>query len=177
VKASVFFLPLVLALVVLIAVLVWTPAGEPSPTDTGTGPEPVPTPTTTVEVERTVQGRTAADWHQAAARYLRRTRLLRHRIRLVIHSPLLPGHWLERSFLCIHAGEGSWGAATGNGYYGGLQMDLSFQRTYGAWALRAFGTADQWPASVQIATAIRAYTSGRGFYPWPNTARACGLIR
>jgi hypothetical protein len=24
--------------------------------------------------------------------------------------------------------------------------------------------------------AERAYRSGRGFYPWPNTARACGLI-
>jgi hypothetical protein len=24
--------------------------------------------------------------------------------------------------------------------------------------------------------AERAYRSGRGFYPWPNSARACGLI-
>jgi hypothetical protein len=78
VKASVFFLPLVLALVVLIAVLVWTPAGEPSPTDTGTGPEPVPTPTTTVEVERRFQGRTARMWHGIAAAY-RRKLLIRWR--------------------------------------------------------------------------------------------------
>jgi hypothetical protein len=81
VKASVFFLPLVLALIVLIAVLVWTPAGEPSPTDTGTGPEPVPTPTTTIQIEERVQGRTARQWHKVAARYLQSTRVLRHAIR------------------------------------------------------------------------------------------------
>jgi hypothetical protein len=39
-----------------------------------------------------------------------------------------------------------------------------------------YGTADHWPPAVQIAVAIRAYASGRGFYPWPNTARACGLL-
>lgn len=55
-------------------------------------------------------------------------------------------------------------------------MDLIFQRTYGREFLRFFGTADKWPVSVQMAVAIRAYVSGRGFYPWPNTARYCGLI-
>jgi hypothetical protein len=38
--------------------------------------------------------------------------------------------------MCIHRYEGSWGAATGNGYYGGLQMDLSFQRSYAPKVLR-----------------------------------------
>jgi hypothetical protein len=107
----------------------------------------------------------------------RERRGYRQRLRTVIHSSVLPGHWLERAFLCIHAGEGAWSANTGNGYQGGLQFDMSFQRAYGDWALRAFGTANNWPVSVQVATAIRAYTSGRGFYPWPNTARACGLLR
>jgi hypothetical protein len=83
---------------------------------------------------------------------------------------------LERAFLCIHAGEGSWTANTGNGYFGGLQQDRQFQSAYGAEFLRYFGTADRWPVSVQLAVAIRAYISGRGFYPWPNTARACGLL-
>jgi hypothetical protein len=87
----------------------------------------------------------------------------------------IPG-WLNDSFLCIHHYEGAWNANTGNGYYGGLQMDLSFQGSYGADFLRLWGTADKWPPWAQLQAAARAYQSGRGFYPWPNTARACGLL-
>jgi hypothetical protein len=83
--------------------------------------------------------------------------------------------WLERAFLCIHRYEGAWDADTGNGYYGGLQMDYGFMDRYGADYLRRWGTADNWPAWAQVAAAVRAYRSGRGFGPWPNTARACGL--
>lgn len=83
---------------------------------------------------------------------------------------------LWQAFTCIHRHEGAWNANTGNGYYGGLQMDSSFMRTYGGDYLTAWGTADNWPPAVQIAVAMRAYLSGRGFYPWPNTARMCGLI-
>ena len=83
---------------------------------------------------------------------------------------------LYRAFACIHRYEGAWNAATGNGYYGGLQMDYDFMRAYGREYLSAFGTADRWPPSLQIAVAIRAYLSGRGFRPWPNTARRCGLL-
>ena len=79
-------------------------------------------------------------------------------------------------WLCIHGYEGGWKAQTGNGYYGGLQMDLEFQRTYGPALLRTKGTADHWTPLEQIWVAVRAYRSGRGFYPWPNTARYCGLI-
>jgi len=61
-------------------------------------------------------------------------------------------------------------------YYGGLQMDLSFQRRYGRDLLRRKGTADHWLPLEQIWVAEKARRSGRGFYPWPNTARACGLI-
>jgi hypothetical protein len=90
------------------------------------------------------------------------------------HAPL-PAV-LRRAFLCIHRYEGAWNANTGNGYYGGLQMDVSFQRRYGSdFALR-WGTADNWPAWAQLETAVRAYHAGRGFWPWPNTARVCGLI-
>jgi hypothetical protein len=84
--------------------------------------------------------------------------------------------WLNDAFLCIHRYEGGWGANTGNGYFGGLQMDLTFQGHYGADFLRRWGTADNWPVWAQLQAAVRAYQSGRGFYPWPNTARACGLI-
>lgn len=82
----------------------------------------------------------------------------------------------KAQWLCIHLGEGAWNAHTGNGYYGGLQMDISFQRSYGGYLLRSKGTADRWSPYEQMWVAERAYRSGRGFYPWPNTARACGLI-
>ena len=82
----------------------------------------------------------------------------------------------KAQWLCIHRGEGGWNAHTGNGYYGGLQMDLSFQRSYGGYLLRLKGTANNWSPREQMWVAERAFKSGRGFYPWPNTARACGLI-
>lgn len=83
---------------------------------------------------------------------------------------------LAADFACIHRYEGSWSANTGNGYYGGLQMDLGFQRSYGSDYLSRYGTADAWPASAQLAVAERAYRAGRGFWPWPNSARLCGLL-
>jgi hypothetical protein len=90
-------------------------------------------------------------------------------------EPQIPA-WLNDSFLCIHHYEGAWNSNTGNGYYGGLQMDMRFQASYGADFLRRWGTADAWPVWAQLQTAARAYQSGRGFSPWPNTAQACGLI-
>ncbi len=126
----------------------------------------------------TYRGLTASQW---AARFRHRTRQLQAARRNEKHAQaaLRQAPWgnstLERAFLCIHTFEGSWTDA-GAPFWGGLQMDSSFQSSYGDWAVRAFGTADHWPVSVQIATAIRAYVSGRGFYPWPNTARSCGLL-
>src|SRR5215213_842210 len=94
------------------------------------------------------------------------------------HSPArrLASAGLTSAFMCIHRYEGVWTANTGNGFYGGLQMDWSFMRAHGADFLARWGTADRWPAWAQIEAAARAHRSGRGFYPWPNTARACGLI-
>lgn len=82
---------------------------------------------------------------------------------------------LTQSFLCIHHFEGAWTAATGNGYHGGLQMDSSFMSTYGGNFYRAWGGAEHWPPFVQLAVGMNAYLSGRGFGPWPNTSRMCGL--
>lgn len=86
----------------------------------------------------------------------------------------------RQAWLCIHRYERDpaqgWATRTGNGYYGGLQMDLDFQRTYGGELVRRKGTANNWTAAEQMWVAERAYRSGRGFYPWPNTARSCGLI-
>ena len=79
------------------------------------------------------------------------------------------------AWLCIHSHEGAWNDPNAP-YYGGLQMDISFQQAYGADLLRRKGTADNWTPIEQMWVAERAYRSGRGFYPWPNTARYCGLI-
>jgi hypothetical protein len=84
--------------------------------------------------------------------------------------------WLAQALLCIHRYEGAWTSNTGNGYYGGLQMDYGFMRRYGAEFVRRWGTADNWPVWAQLAAAARAHGSGRGFSPWPNTARVCGLL-
>ena len=81
----------------------------------------------------------------------------------------------ESAWLCIHRYEGSW-TDGGAPYYGGLQMDISFQQAYGSYLLRTKGTADHWTPAEQMWVAARAHMSGRGFTPWPNTARACGLI-
>ena len=86
---------------------------------------------------------------------------------------LNPPH--KRQWLCIHHFEGAWNDPNPP-YYGGLQMDLSFQRRYGDGLLSRKGTANHWTPLEQMWAAERAHRAGRGFYPWPNTARYCGLI-
>jgi hypothetical protein len=81
----------------------------------------------------------------------------------------------KRQWLCIHRYEGAW-SDPNPPYYGGLQMDLGFQRTYGRGLLSRKGTANNWTPLEQMWAAERAHRAGRGFYPWPNTARYCGLI-
>jgi hypothetical protein len=80
-----------------------------------------------------------------------------------------------KDWLCIHHYEASW-TDPNPPYYGGLQMDMSFMAAYGGRLLRTKGTADHWTPIEQIWVAERAYKSGRGFYPWPTTARYCGLL-
>jgi hypothetical protein len=81
----------------------------------------------------------------------------------------------ERQWRCIQRYEGAWDDPNAP-YWGGLQMDLSFQRMYGSDLLRRKGTADRWTPVEQMWVAERALRAGRGFHPWPNTARFCGLI-
>lgn len=78
-----------------------------------------------------------------------------------------------RDWLCIHHYEGSW-SDPGSPYWGGLQMDLSFQARYAGWLLRHKGTAENWSPLEQIWAAVRG-ARVRGFSPWPNTARYCGV--
>jgi hypothetical protein len=79
------------------------------------------------------------------------------------------------AWMCIHRYEAAW-TDGGGPYYGGLQMDIGFQTRYGRGLFARKGTADHWTPLEQIWVAERARSSGRGFYPWPNTARACGVL-
>ena len=81
----------------------------------------------------------------------------------------------RRAWLCIHHYEASWGDS-GDPYWGGLQMDRGFMARYAPGYLLRRGYADRWTPLEQMWVAERAYRGGRGFYPWPNTARMCGLI-
>lgn len=152
-------------------------------------------PASTPMVRATYQGRTAQSWANAAhgwqrtavkrtelATWLQKhltarvieVRALHRSIRRIAAQDTVLTDALDRNFLCIHGHEGDW-ADPGAPYWGGVQMDLEFQRTYGPEFYKAWGTADHWPVSVQLAVAMRAYLS-RGYWPWPNTARACGLL-
>jgi hypothetical protein len=106
---------------------------------------------------------------------LERVRVVWRRRAAVVKRRFDAGPAHRRAWLCIHRYEGSWRDDAGP-YYGGLQMDIGFQQHYGRMLLRAKGTADHWTPLEQMWIAERAYRSGRGFYPWPNTARYCGLI-
>jgi hypothetical protein len=54
-------------------------------------------------------------------------------------------------------------------------MDHDFMNTYNHRLYRRKGTANHWTKWEQIWTAVKAYFSGRGFGPWPQTRRACGV--
>jgi Transglycosylase-like domain len=115
----------------------------------------------------------AADVHRersVAAKIRTEKWLKNERVQRLIYFRELYEKWR-----CIHEHEGAWNSNTGNGYYGGLQMDYSFQSAYGSEFMARWGTADRWPVWAQLTAAERAYAS-RGFNPWPNTARMCGVL-
>ncbi|MGZ4319685.1 MAG: hypothetical protein ACXVRD_10260 [Gaiellaceae bacterium] len=126
-----------------------------------------------------------ATWHWQAVMGLGRThsraplsspralRFWRGHARAMLRRAARPPH--RSAWLCIHHYEGSW-RDSGDPYWGGLQMDRGFMRTYAAHDLLRRGWANSWSPLEQMWVAERAYRSGRGFYPWPNTARYCGLI-
>jgi hypothetical protein len=168
-------------------------------TTTETEPAPALAPNPWAETPRTRYLRERAVWYRLVARKL--SKLTRHARPTVSRTKAgfdgLLGYrlWLRDAWRtkakrarhrahhpphlagwrCIHRWEGSW-TDPNSPYYGGLQMDLSFQRTYGPGLLRRKGTADHWAPYEQMWVAERAVKAGRGFYPWPLTARRCGLI-
>jgi hypothetical protein len=114
---------------------------------------------------RTLSAMAVGDLQHTLAVWERRARKAH---RLAQHPPHM------QQWMCIHHYEGAWNDV-GGPYWGGLQMSLTFQQRYGAWLYRWKGTADHWTPLEQIWTAEKAQES-RGFWPWPNTARLCGLI-
>jgi len=106
---------------------------------------------------------------------LERARTIWWRRAVRVRRSFVAGPAHRSAWLCIHRYEGSW-EDSGGPYYGGLQMDISFQEHYGGELLRTKGTAENWTPLEQMWVAEKAYRAGRGFYPWPNTARNCGLI-
>ena len=91
------------------------------------------------------------------------------------HHPQVWAWYRQSGARCVHSYEGSWTADTGNGYYGGFQMDWSFMAFWNPRRLAAHGTANHWTAEHQVATVRRA-VKRLGWSPWPNTARYCGLL-
>jgi hypothetical protein len=81
----------------------------------------------------------------------------------------------EAAWKCIQRYEGAWEDER-DPYWGGLQMDRPFMQNYAPGHLLKRGWANRWSPLEQMWVAERALKAGRGFYPWPNTARACGLI-
>jgi hypothetical protein len=85
-------------------------------------------------------------------------------------------HWFDRTYAkwrCIHGHEAAWDDQHAP-HYGGLQFDDDFQRTYGPGFFVRWGDAGNWPVWAQLIAAERAYQT-RGFGPWPNTRRMCGI--
>jgi hypothetical protein len=101
---------------------------------------------------------TVKTWHRRAVAARKRAQ----------HPPHL-AQWL-----CIHRYEAAWNDV-GDPYWGGLQMSVTFQERYGGWLYREKGTADHWTPLEQMWVAEKALQV-RGFWPWPNTARFCGLL-
>jgi hypothetical protein len=81
----------------------------------------------------------------------------------------------RRAWACIHRYEASWHDG-GDPYWGGLQMDRGFMSRYAPRYLLHRGWADRWRPLEQMWVAERAYRAGRGFWPWPNSARMCGVL-
>jgi len=168
---------------------------DPEPTETEADPEAAPPAIDRARVNalrRQVRSQRANAWHWQRVMGKRRmpTNYGERRTTSVAKLTWMRNLWRTRAtrvrksarrvpnrgaWLCIHRYEGPWNDPH-SPYYGGLQMDVPFQRAYGRYLLRKKGTANRWRPLEQMWTAEKARRSGRGFYPWPNTARRCGLI-
>jgi hypothetical protein len=174
---------LLLALVSSLALA--APTGAAAPVTSGS-------PREAEALVKAIRKHRATTWHWQRVLGKRRSRagFMERRTNDVARLTVLRDNWRKRAarlkarsarpphkaaWRCIHRYEGAWDDPNAP-YYGGLQMSLEFQRTYGRYLLRREGTANHWSPLEQMWTAERALRAGSGFYPWPNTARRCGLI-
>ncbi|MFN2417332.1 MAG: transglycosylase family protein [Candidatus Limnocylindria bacterium] len=67
---------------------------------------------------------------------------------------------------------GNWAINTGNGYYGGLQFDLSTWQAYGGAEFAAYPHEATREEQIAVAERLRA---ARGFAPWPACRIKLGL--
>lgn len=86
---------------------------------------------------------------------------------IALHTWVMPPSPFDRVATCESGG--NWSIDTGNGYYGGLQMDMQFWTYYRGteYAPRP----DLATRTQQIAVAMRARDSGAGYRPWPVCGR------
>ena len=147
-------------------------------TGTTAGTEPTMTaPSSESTDPQAVAEQRGRELRQARARERRATRRARLRWRQVRNLRASLGARLDGAragLMCVHRYEGTWGDPNPP-YWGGLQMDRGFQSTYAPAMVKRYGTANRWPAEAQLAAGVLAFYDGRGFGPWPNTSRTCGL--
>jgi hypothetical protein len=168
---------------------------EPAPTETEADPEAAPPTVDRARVNalrRQIRSHRSNAWHWQRVMAKRRTPTSygERRTTSIAKLTWMRNLWRTRAmrvrqsarrvpnrgaWLCIHRYEGAWNDPH-SPYYGGLQMDIQFQRAYGRYLLGKKGTANRWKPLEQMWTAEKARRSGRGFHPWPNTARHCGLL-
>jgi hypothetical protein len=86
-------------------------------------------------------------------------------------TPWTPSWFVEA--MCIHEHESTDWHIFNPPYAGGMQMNSSFQVTYGARYWRFLGTADHWTPHEQLLAAYHGWLA-RGWEPW-STRYACGL--
>jgi hypothetical protein len=60
-------------------------------------------------------------------------------------------------------------------YAGKWQMNRAFEVAYAPGFAQQLGRADRWPEWLQDLAAWRGWQA-RGWWPWPTTARRCGLL-
>lgn len=165
------FLLLVLFLVLLLVVVASARGDDPPPTYKGRTAEEWGLEAEALELElREVRGRLG--WRERSlARMWRTLRRVRSSLRAAVQVPGTTGE--TKALLCIHGHEGPWNDA-GAPYFGGLQMDVDFQRAYGRTFYEELGHAHRWPVYVQVAVGLAGVLK-RGFSPWPVTRRLCGV--
>src|SRR5262245_31162839 len=98
-------------------------------------------------------------------------RYLRHAGHLPwpVVQPTIPTIW-DRLAGCESTSR--WNANTGNGYFGGVQMDMTFWRRHGGLAYAA--RPDLASREAQIEVAIRGLAV-QGWGAWPTCSRRMGL--